>query len=249
MYFNIRKEKERMGALLQAEALTRQEHVEFMAMISHEFRTPLSIITAASGNLQYDAELSEKSRGRVEKIMRANGRLQELMDKHLTSERLLFDAASTELAVCDLRQCAERVVGDFRDLDGARVELEDGSSVYVRGNAELIRLALSNLLSNAKRYSPDDGVISIRLRELEGWVSLQVQDEGPGIGEHEISRVFEKYFRGSSSSGRAGAGLGLYLVQMIMRRHEGRVEVTNLPDGGCSFSLCFRPSKSGLSVL
>ena len=239
MYSNIRKDKERVEMKLQAESALRKEHAEFMAMISHEFRTPLSIIAATSDNLLNAPDLEDKSRSRVEKILRANQRLHELMDKHLSSERLLFDALTTELSPCDLRRCAQRVVADFQDMDGARVQLQPGVAVWVDGNDELIRLALSNLLSNAKRYTPAPGEIEVSLEREGEWACLRVRDSGPGITQQDMPKIFDKYFRGSST-GQPGAGLGLYLVQWIMRRHQGHVEAVNHPEGGSVFTLCFR---------
>ena len=239
MYSNIRKDKERVEMKLQAESALRKEHAEFMAMISHEFRTPLSIIAAASDNLLNAPDLQERSRARVEKVLRANQRLHELMDKHLSSERLLFDTLTTELSACDLRRSAQRVVADFQDLDGARVQLQEGRALWVDGNDELIRLALSNLLSNAKRHTPAQGQIVVSLEPQGEWTCLRVRDTGPGIAQQDMTKIFDKYFRGGSSTGLPGAGLGLYLVQWIMRRHQGRVEAANHPDGGSVFTLCF----------
>lgn len=239
MYSNIRKDKERVEMKLQAESALRKEHAEFMAMISHEFRTPLSIIAATSDNLLNAPDLQEKSRARVEKVLRANQRLHELMDKHLSSERLLFDTLTTELSPCDLQRSAQRVVADFQDMDGARVQLQEGRALWVDGNDELIRLALSNLLSNAKRYTPAQGQIVVSLERQGEWTCLRVRDSGPGIAQQDMPKIFDKYFRGSSSTGLPGAGLGLYLVQWIMRRHQGRVEAANHPDGGSVFTLCF----------
>ena len=240
MYSNIRKDKERVEMKLQAETALRKEHAEFMAMISHEFRTPLSIVAASSGNLLNAPDLDDKSRARVEKILRANQRLHELMDKHLSSERLLFDTIAIELAACDARRCAQRVVADFQDVEGAPVVLTPGPALWVDGHDELIRLALSNLLSNAKRYSSGQAPIVVSL-ELQGrWACVRVRDHGPGIAPQDMPKIFDKYFRGGTSTGLPGAGLGLYLVQWIMRRHQGRVEAANHPDGGCVFTLCFQ---------
>lgn len=245
MYSNIRKDKERVEMKLQAESSLRRDHVEFMAMISHEFRTPLSIIAATAGNLLNAPDLQDKSRARVEKILRANQRLHELMDKHLSSERLMFDALATELSPCDLRRSAQRVVTDFQDMDGARVVLEPGPALQVEGNEDLIRLALSNLLSNAKRHSPPSVQIVVSLGLQGRWACVRVRDSGPGIAQQDMPKIFDKYFRGGGSTGLPGAGLGLYLVQWIMRRHQGRVEAANHPAGGCVFTLCFqaRPAR------
>jgi hypothetical protein len=112
-YSNIRKEKEQVEARLVAESALRKEHADFMAMISHEFRTPLSIISAASDNLLHASNLSEKDARRVQKIADANLRLHELMQSTLSTERLMFDAVVMPMASCDLVACLTRALSDL----------------------------------------------------------------------------------------------------------------------------------------
>lgn len=238
-YSNIRKEKEQMEVKLAAESALRKEHADFMSMISHEFRTPLSIIGAASDNLLHASELSDKDAKRVQKIADANLRLHELMQSTLSSERLLFDADSLPMETCDLTRCLTRASADVAPFEGGALNLKHSAQMSVIGNAELIRVAIANLLSNAKRYAPKDSDIQVWMDLDERWVSVHVQDAGQGIAKEEMDRVFDKYYRGGQSSGKPGAGLGLYLVRLIMRRHKGRVEVANNPQGGSTFSLRF----------
>lgn len=238
-YSNIRKEKEQMEVKLAAESALRKEHADFMSMISHEFRTPLSIIGAASDNLLHASELSDKDAKRVQKIADANLRLHELMQSTLSSERLLFDADSLPMETCDLTRCLTRASADVAPFEGGALNVKHSAPMSVIGNAELIRVAIANLLSNAKRYAPKDSDIQVWMDLDERWVSVHVQDAGQGIAKEEMDRVFDKYYRGGQSSGKPGAGLGLYLVRLIMRRHKGRVEVANNPQGGSTFSLRF----------
>jgi two-component system sensor histidine kinase VicK len=160
--------------------------------------------------------------------------------KHtLSSERMLFDVMNESTQRCDLVSCARRAQDDVGPTAGALLNFQPTNSIWVMGNAELIRLAIANLLSNAKRYSPADSEIKVWFEVDEQSVSLHVQDAGQGLAEVDISRIFDKYFRGQQSSGLPGAGLGLYLVQLIMRRHHGAVEAKNNPQGGAIFTLKF----------
>ena len=238
-YSNIRKEKEAIEAKLTAESALRKEHADFMTMISHEFRTPLSIIGAASDNLLHASNLTEKDAKRVQKIADANQRLHVLMQSTLSSERLLFDAGSVQMEDCGLRACIEQACMDVDPVEGGAIRFATSEPVWIWGNAELIRLAVANLLSNAKRYSPHESEIRVNLQVSQGRVSVEVQDAGHGIPTDEIPRVFDKYFRGGVAVGKPGAGLGLYLVRLIMDRHGGRVTVANNPQGGSTFALTF----------
>jgi signal transduction histidine kinase len=238
-YSNIRKEKDLIEAKLEAESALRKEHADFMAMISHEFRTPLSIIGAASDNLLHASHLSDKDAMRVQKIMDANLRLHELMQNTLSSERLLFDAVTMPIEKCDLVSCVLRAKADVEPIAGGFLHVLPTDATWVMGNPELIRVAIANLLSNAKRYSPVESEIRVWIDCDERWVSVRVQDAGNGIAQEEIHRVFDKYYRGGHAAGKPGAGLGLYLVRLIMSRHNGRAEVVNNPQGGSTFSLYF----------
>jgi signal transduction histidine kinase len=246
-YTNIRKEKEQIEVKLAAESALRKEHADFMSMISHEFRTPLSIIGAASDNLLHASSLSDKDAKRVQKIADANLRLHELMQSTLSSERLLFDADSLPMETCDLTHCLTRASADVEPFEGGALSVKPAAPISVIGNPELIRVAITNLLSNAKRYAPKDSHIRVWMDLDDRWVSVHVQDTGQGIPKDEMERVFDKYYRGGQSSGKPGAGLGLYLVRLIMRRHNGRVEVANNPQGGSTFSLRFPRMMVGVS--
>ena len=244
-YSNIRKVKEQMEVKLAAESALRKEHADFMSMISHEFRTPLSIIGAASDNLLHASHLSDKDAKRVHKIVDANLRLNELMQSTLSSERLLFDADSLPMENCDLAHCLMRASDDVDSFVGGTLKVQPLRPMFVIGNAELIRVAITNLLSNAKRYAPSDSDIQVWMEWDESWVSVHVQDAGQGIPKDEMDRVFDKYYRGGQSFGKPGAGLGLYLVRLIMSRHNGLAEVANNPQGGSTFSLRFPRKMAG----
>ena len=180
----------------------------------------------------------EKQRS-VQKIADANQRLHVLVQSTLSSERLLFDAGSVQMEDCDLRACIERACLDVEPVQGGTIRFAASEPVWVRGNAELIRVAVANLLSNAKRYSPLASEIRVNLQMSQGRVSVEVQDAGRGIPLDEIPRVFDKYFRGGIAVGKPGVGLGLYLVRLIMERHGGRVTVANNALGGSTFALIF----------
>ena len=234
-YSRLRQEKRQVEFRLQAESQLRQEQSTFLGMVSHEFRTPLSIIASSGENLLAERELTEQSRSRVEKILRANKRLSALMDEYLSYERLVADSTETEHELLDLGQVARRVRVESADAEGVAVQLEISGSVMVMGDAELLRVALLNLVNNARRHSPLQGIVEVKVRQLGNDAEVVVEDQGPGIEGSDRDKIFDKFFRGRNALGKPGAGMGLYLVKSIIEQHGGSVEQTNLTPQGCRF--------------
>ena len=97
-----------------------------------------------------------------------------------------------------------------------------------------------NLLDNALRYSPDESSIDVSVRESGGWWLLSIRDHGPGLSETDLTRMFQRFYRGDPSrtrSNRSGSGLGLAIVQQIAVNHGGRIEARNHPAGGACMDL------------
>ena len=232
----LRREKALAEAQAAAERRLREEQEDFLSLVSHEVRTPLSIIAAAAHNLLLDPTLDAKGRARGEKIRRASDRLTRLMDDYLSTERLASADAPLRRAPLDLSRICNAAMDDLRDTPGPEMLL-DASPVPVRtGDADLLRLAIRNLLQNARRHSPPTEPVLIHLDVAEGGLRVLVRDAGAGVPEADLPLIFRRFRRGHNST-ETGAGLGLYLVDKVARRHGGRVGVTNLATGGCEFSL------------
>ncbi|MCX5948626.1 MAG: HAMP domain-containing sensor histidine kinase [Cyanobacteria bacterium] len=110
----------------------------------------------------------------------------------------------------------------------------------IQGDGSLLHRALLNLIDNALRYSPDGGCIRVLVQATDQWCLLAVRDEGPGLSEEDLERLFERFYRGDPSrvrSRRGGSGLGLAIVQQIALTHGGRVQAGNHPAGGALLEL------------
>lgn len=199
-------------------------------------RTPLSIIAAAAHNLLLDPTLDAKGRARGEKIRRASDRLTRLMDDYLSTERLASADAPLRRAPLDLGRICNAAMDDLRDTPGPEMILEASPVPICTGDAGLLRLAIRNLLQNARRHSPPTEPVLIHLDVAEGGLRIRVRDAGAGVPAEDLPLIFRRFRRGHNST-ETGAGLGLYLVDKVARRHGGRAGVTNLATGGCEFSL------------
>ena len=232
----LRREKTLAEAQAAAERRLREEQEDFLSLVSHEVRTPLSIIAAAAHNLLLDPTLDAKGRARGEKIRRASDRLTRLMDDYLSTERLASADAPLRRAPLDLGRICNAAMDDLRDTPGPEMILEASPVPICTGDAGLLRLAIRNLLQNARRHSPPTEPVLIHLDVAEGGLRIRVRDAGAGVPAEDLPLIFRRFRRGHNST-ETGAGLGLYLVDKVARRHGGRAGVTNLATGGCEFSL------------
>ncbi len=237
-YHQLRMAKEAAEAQAQEERRLREQERDFMGMVSHEFRTPLSIIKATAHNLDASAELGPRSRERVHKIQRAGQRLAELMDGYLSLERLRSANQQLQTRVYSLERLCAQVVEELRELPGPALLFHcTAPGALCVCDPEQVRLALRNLLQNARRHSPPQQPVHISLQASAEGYAIRVRDQGAGIPADELPLVFKRYFRGRAAMGQPGAGLGLYLAQTAAQRHGGSLSVHSVEGAGAEFCL------------
>lgn len=228
--------RERLEQDLRA-ALVKEKHVleeqrDFVAMVSHEFRTPLAIISTSAQQLARNLGAStEKSLQRCQNIRNASTRLMALVDDYLNHDRMTGPHPTLRLTPCDLAA----LLGDLQaDFAPARISVDYRlpSGLY-QCDAGLLHVAVRNLLANADRHAPPGSQVLIQVSALEeGIVCLDIRNTGEPIPEDERERLFLKYYRGRQCQLSPGAGLGLYLVRRIAELHGGDVCLISAGDGG-----------------
>jgi len=212
--------EEELRQALESERKVLAEQRDFVAMVSHEFRTPLAIIGTSAQQLSRNLDApTDKSRTRCQNIWEASLRLLSLVDQYLTDDRIREPRAELQEDVCDLRAM-------FAELESAfppgRIRCAfDPPAVPVRSDAGLLHIALRNLLANADRHAPPDGVVDVAVRDDGRELRIDVGNRGALIPEPERERLFQKYYRGQNARQKPGAGLGLYLVRRIAARLGG----------------------------
>lgn len=237
--------------LAQEQRLTSLQR-NFISMISHEFRTPLTVIDGHAQRLirMKDAAVLVRVVDRAGRIRAAVQRLNYLIDNLLNNSRLLDSGAELYFhpASTDLKELLREACRLQRDVaTNIRIVEEFGGlpeTVYV--DSKLLFQAVSNLLSNAIKYSPSGGQICVGASSNQSCVSIRVQDQGIGIPKGEIDRVFSRYFRASNAAGIIGTGIGLYLVKMIVELHGGSVLVESEEEKGAIFTIVL-PTKMSKS--
>jgi signal transduction histidine kinase len=211
-----------------------EKRERFIAASAHELRTPIAILQT---RIETAEPFPEQSR-----LMLDVARLASLTGQLLDLQRM--DLGDGILEVVDIAELAENVVGDLAPLAiAAGYELSfisPGAAVLVKGDSGSLLRAMTNIIQNAIAYGGQRGEITVSVTQ-DG--TIAIGDEGPGIPEAEREKVFEPFYRVKPSA--QGAGLGLNLVDSIIRRHHGRVSIADSPAGGAFFviSLPVLPSR------
>ena len=228
----------------KAEELARLDRAktQFFSNISHEFRTPLTLMLGPLQDALDRAELAPALRERLGLVERNALRLSKLVNALLAFSRIEAGRATSSFRPTDLVALTAELASSFRSaMERAGLDFRvDGEPlpepVYLdRDHWERIVL---NLLSNALKYTLHGGV-SLRVRAGEGAALVDVQDSGIGIAEHELPRLFERFHRieGAQARTHEGSGIGLALVQELMHLHRGDILVDSHPGRGTRFTL------------
>jgi len=226
----------------------KQMRTDFMSAFSHELKTPLTLIRLYAETLQNDDELSPATReSYCQIISRESERLSRLLERLLTARKIEQGRNQYTLVAGDLAQTVSRTVESYSEhlrLRGFTVDLDLAQLLpLLRFDSEAISQAILNLMDNARKYSGDARYIAVRLFRERSECILEVEDHGVGIPPEEQPKIFEGFYRVSNSPSRQGFGLGLFLVQHVMKAHNGRVEVFSESAKGSRFRLVFPLSK------
>ncbi len=223
---------------LEAERKAVVQQRQFVAMATHEFRSPLALIDAAAGSMElttYSAP-AQTSLGRIRRaVVRLSGLIENLFAEDRLESSSGGQAKSDRFDMTDIVQHLSANLGPQGEQ---RLSIEGAdAALYVVGDRPLIEVAVQNLVQNALKYSPQDRPVRAQLHDDKAWVFFDVRDEGSGIPMDEHHIIFEKFQRGTTSAGVGGTGLGLHLARSIARRHGGDVELLETGDQGSVFRL------------
>lgn len=212
---------------------------DFVANVSHEFKTPLTAIEGYTMLLQ-DRELSQGEREEyLDKILHHTRRLSILVENILMLSKIESKSLSGEVSVFRLDEQIRQAVVLLEPRWAEKnlsfdVKLDE---ISFRGCEGLLHHVWGNLLSNAIKASPPDGVITLRLLEQKDCIVFSVSDSGCGMSDEVQERIFEKFYQADSSHKSEGNGLGLPLVKRIVELCQGIVEVESSPEKGATFRI------------
>jgi signal transduction histidine kinase len=225
-------------------AVVRQQ-TEFVATVSHEFRTPLTSLRHVAELLQESDDLpADRRRAFYEALGRNTERLHRLVESLLDFSRMEGGKKPYDLQPLDAGELAGRVVADFQQEAGPRgvtvaLVVERRGPTSVRGDAAALTHALWNLLDNAVKYSPNATAVRVSVAPHAAGVAISVRDEGLGIPVPEQKEIFNRFVRGEQAArlGIKGTGLGLAIVSHIVSAHGGTIELESEKGSGSTFRI------------
>ncbi|MDH3663733.1 MAG: HAMP domain-containing histidine kinase, partial [Alphaproteobacteria bacterium] len=239
----ISEQAEELQRALNAEKELSGLQRQFVSMVCHEFRTPLAVIDGSAQRLlrRHGEIAPDRQKEGLGKIRKSVIRLTELMESVLSTARLEAGAIQFQPERCGLIELIEEVSSNHQDVNPDRRLLTDLRQLpeMFTLDAKLIRQVISNLISNAIKYSPGTTNVWIQGNANDdGGIEISVRDEGVGIPEAELEKLFQRFFRASTSTGIVGTGIGLHMVKTLVDIHGGQINVASTPGEGTTFTVC-----------
>ena len=249
----------RLGAryiLLLAEDRTESYRLDevrrdFVANISHELKTPIGAVGLLAEALQAASDEPDQVRRFAKRLTKEADRLARITQEIIELSRLQAADALTKPEVVEIDRVVALAIDQNRvAAESSRVTIVSGgdAGAEVYGDEPLLAVALHNLIANAIQYSPKGSRVGVGVKNSDGIVEIAVTDQGIGIPDEELDRVFERFFRIDPARSRhtGGSGLGLSIVKHVVQNHGGDIRVWSQPGNGSTFTI--RLPKASLAV-
>lgn len=216
---------------------------EFISMVSHELRTPLTAISGTLGLIEggVAGDMPDKANELVGVAQRNALRLSKLVNDILDIDKLEFGSLPLELEAMDAEAMVREAIEENRgyaDKLGVSIQFEAATErTMILGDRDRLIQVMTNLLSNAAKYSPNGASVQVGLKSTDGTLRIDISDQGPGIDESFRDRVFQKFSQGDTSDSRFqyGTGLGLNIAKLIVEKHGGSIGFDTVPGKGTTF--------------
>jgi two-component system phosphate regulon sensor histidine kinase PhoR len=221
---------------------------DFIANVSHELRTPLTVVGGFLETLSdMDGAVPDNLKSYFGMMQEQTSRMRLLIEDLLALSQLESGTTAPDEAELDVPALLNTILNESRSLSNGRhtITLEADPTLALIGSNQELHSAFGNLVSNAIRYTPDGGSITMHWEENNQQAVFSVTDTGLGIEQHHIDRLTERFYRVDRSRSRetGGTGLGLSIVKHILSRHQGRLEITSEFGKGSTFKAVFPKSR------
>ena len=225
---------------------TETLQTDFVSNVSHEFKTPINAIEGYASLLQDSQLTDEQKNAYIDKIIFNTRRLSDLVGNILLLSKVNNQTISLKASTLRLdEQVRQSILALESKWEKKEIEFDiDLDEIEYTGYENLLSHVWLNLIDNAVKFSPQNGQIRIRLKQLAGSVTFSIWDNGLSIPEADIGRIFNKFYQGDNSHASEGNGLGLALVRKIVAAAHGTINVTSSEDAGTEFVVALPNSSS-----
>jgi signal transduction histidine kinase len=201
---------------------------EFLALISHELKSPLTRMRLAV-QMIVDRNTEERTAGLLTKIQREISESESLVEKLLALSKVemnISDPTAQHASLKTVLNSSLLDVSPMAKIKGISLQVKEssGEPYTIRGDSEQLQHAISNIIENAVKFSPPNSQVTIHLNRNNGKILVEVIDQGPGVVRDDYHKIFEPFYRGKSTNGKKGSGLGLFISQRIIEMHKGSIE-------------------------
>lgn len=225
---------------------TETLQTDFVSNVSHEFKTPINAIEGYASLLQDSQLTDEQKNAYIDKIIFNTRRLSDLVGNILLLSKVNNQTISLKASTFRLdEQVRQSILALESKWEKKEIEFDiDLDEIEYTGYENLLSHVWLNLIDNAVKFSPQNGQIRIRLKQLDGSVTFSIWDNGLPIPKADIDRIFNKFYQGDNSHASEGNGLGLALVRKIVAAAHGTINVTSSEDAGTEFVVALPNSSS-----
>lgn len=242
--------------LLICRDISTQEKIDtmrrdFIANVSHELRTPLTVVGGFLETLhETDTDVSKEMSGYFDIMIAQTNRMRLIIEDLLTLSKIESNYEVPETSVINMQTLLNMIHNDANALSQGKhtIQLDMQGALDIKGSRDELVSAFTNLVSNAIRYTPEGGHITIKWALQNKQATFSVKDSGIGIEEQHLARLTERFYRVDSSRSRdtGGTGLGLAIVKHILNRHKAKLEITSIIGEGSTFSIVFPQSRTAV---
>lgn len=229
-----------MSAALQSEKEVSQLKSSFISSASHEFKTPMTTILSSIDLIDsfWKSKNYEKFTEHKDKIKTKARGIIKLIDDVLVVHQIEKNVVKLDIEEMNLKHVIEELLDEVRVIDNQNHEIiftYTGNKDIIKSDPRIFRHVVGNLMVNAVKYSPGSGKIELDVNITDTKIKIMVADEGPGIDQSSINRIFEPFERAQSARDKEGAGLGLSIVRYILNLCGGDIEVISKKNKGTKF--------------
>lgn len=240
-YFNERGEAIRFIGTAQDitdRKEAEQEKNDFLQIAGHELRTPLTSMVGYLGLIQRMAGDNSGLKNYVDKCMQSTLKMKNLIADFLDFSRAERGDLSFEMTTFNLSVLVSEAINTMEvAFPSHPIRSKIKEDLYINGDRSRIEQVIINLLSNARKYSPEQEYIKVELCRKDDMALLHIRDQGIGMHQKEVNKIFRKFYRVTKDTKIKGMGLGLYIVKKIIEYHNGQIEVKTLPGKGTKFTI------------